>query len=308
MFDIHIGISSWRESITRTRSKGLWDPILDRKTLVLIDGRKLSYFVDAPTNGLCGSRTNDLPHIFCFHAMFLSGNCFITKETPKDYVLVCVNRPGYFGSDPVHATNYTYEHFARDIEQLADFLQVKTFYVAGHSSGGPCALACAHYLPSRVLAVGILSGDPEYAHETVPSKRAVNAICLGYVLPFLLKWVLGCLPMAKNARKGLMNDYRLETTIYPFRTEDIIQPTIVFVGEKDSVLPLKISRHVHERLANASLNVVPKVGHLGLLRDNILSKFFQFLLNLHDLGPKAETMTDATATSSSSSSRSLEMC
>lgn len=156
-FDLHMGVSRWREKWTeRTggRWKGVWDASLEREVLVLRDGRKLTYFLDGPLH------RQNYPHIFVLHAMFLSGNSFLMAEAPKDYVLVCINRPGYFGSSCV-GVDYTYDSFAQDIEQLADHLGLETFMVAGHSSGGPCSLACSARLPNRITAVGILSGDPE---------------------------------------------------------------------------------------------------------------------------------------------------
>ena len=279
-FDIHTGVSRWRERLMERlqsrRAKGVWDAALDRETLRLQDGRKLTYFLDGPL-----LRRHELPHIFVFHAMFLSGNSFLMKEPPDNCILVCVNRPGYFGSDPP-GIDFTYDHFAFDIEQLADHLDIQTFMVAGHSSGGPCSLACAARLPHRVRAVGILSGDPEYAHALVPDKRRINAILLGYFLPWLLKWVLCFLPMARNGVKGLENDFRLETAPYSFRTESVKQPVMVFAGEDDKVLPMEVSRHVHERLDLAQVRVIPKVGHLGLLRDEVLRDLFESLLSMAD--------------------------
>jgi len=229
------------------------------------------------------------------------------QDAPENCILVCVNRPGYFGSDPV-GSEYAYDSFALDMEQLADHLDVSTFMVAGHSSGGPCSLACAAHIPKRVKAVGILSGDPEYAHEGVPDKRRANAILLGCFLPWLLKRVLCCLPMARNGVKGLENDFRLETAPYSFRTETVQQPVIVFAGETDSVLPMEVSRHVHERLDNAQLRVIPKVGHLGLLRDAVLCDLFESLLCLaEDAKIEIEAGQKVGTTSSDQNRSNLEM-
>jgi pimeloyl-ACP methyl ester carboxylesterase len=208
MFDLFCFTTSYSR-----RTKGVWDVGIVRETLVLRDGRKLTYFLDGPL-----LHRERLPHIFVFHAMCLSGNSFLMTNAPQDFIMVCVNRPGYFGSDPPSAPTYRYASFAEDIEQLADALEVDSNFVAGHSSGGPCALACAAFSSDRVRAIGILAGDPEYAHPMVPNKKQSSVILLGHdVLPFLLNWVLWCLPPARKTRDGLVNDYRLETTIYiPF--------------------------------------------------------------------------------------------
>ena len=303
--NLPIGVSAWRERWITSRNKrvkGVWDASLERETLTLPCGRRLSYFLD----GSLLHREN-MPHIFVFHAMFLSGNSFLMKHAPTGYVLVCVNRVGYFGSDAAQES-YSYESFAADMEQLADRLHVKQFLVAGHSSGGPCALACAAHLPNRVQAVGILSGDPEYAHAQIPNKKRVNRCCLGCFLPFLLRRVIPCLPLSRGARNGLINDYRLETANYSYQTETIKQPTIVFVGQEDRVLPLHVSRHVHERLENVELRVVPNIGHLGLLQDNVLQDFFDSLLCLTAQSQEAlETPEAAIETEATRRAQSIEI-
>ena len=297
--DLYMGVPPWREWFVcnvwpQRRQKGIWDPNLQRQTFVLSDNRCLSYFVDRPSLG--DSDVSKLPHIFVFHAMFLTGNAFLLRQAPKDYVLVCINRPGYFGSDapsplPGHYP-YSYRQFAQDVEELANYLQLDEFYVAGHSSGGPCALACAAHLGTRrVRAVGLLSGDPEYAHHAVPKKHWTNDWLVGKFLPFLLQWILCCLPMARMAQ-GLQNDYRLETSPYSFRTEDVQQPALIHVGERDSILPPHLSRHVHARLDHAQLVILPGIGHLSLLRDQVLEPFFLALIALGQTQPNGVNKKD----------------
>ena len=70
--------------------------------------------------------------------------------------IVAVERPGIGESTP-HVYRALVE-FAADIEQLADSLGIDRFGVAGLSGGGPYALACAHEMPARVVAVGVLGG------------------------------------------------------------------------------------------------------------------------------------------------------
>ena len=320
---LQVGVSRWIErwierNYENRRFPGIWDARLVRETLLLRDGRRLTYFLDGgPQEDDGGGELEQrasLPHIFVFHAMFLSGNVFLTDESPTEYVLVCVNRPGYFGSDApltkphgqskrTHGTGrlrnghdsedeevdnnddvdmlgYAYRDFAKDMEELANHLRLNQFYVAGHSSGGPCALACASHLTSRrVAAVGLLSSDPEYAHPHAPNKRWINDWGVGTVLPILLERFLCCLPLARNASAGVRNDYRLETSLYCFSTESIAQPVTIYVGEQDKVLPPDISRHLHERLSNSKLHIIPKMGHVSLLRQDVLHDFFETVIS-----------------------------
>ena len=68
--------------------------------------------------------------------------------------VVCVERPGVGGS-----TDHAYRDlrdWAVDASVVADRLGHERFLVVGLSGGGPYALACAHELPDRVVAVGLM--------------------------------------------------------------------------------------------------------------------------------------------------------
>lgn len=69
--------------------------------------------------------------------------------------LITTDRPGVGGS--TFKKNRTLLDWADDIEQLADYLKIDNFIVAGHSGGGPHALAIAHKLGARVKKVGLAS-------------------------------------------------------------------------------------------------------------------------------------------------------
>jgi pimeloyl-ACP methyl ester carboxylesterase len=62
--------------------------------------------------------------------------------------------------------------WAKDIDQLADHLNIDSFYVTGHSAGGPHALVCAHQLHERVIAGAVISSvapmDRKNAFEGMP--------------------------------------------------------------------------------------------------------------------------------------------
>lgn len=74
----------------------------------------------------------------------------------RDVRIVSVERPGVGESTP-HAYEALVD-FADDIERLCDALGIARFGIAGLSGGGPYALACAHELPARVVAVAVLGG------------------------------------------------------------------------------------------------------------------------------------------------------
>jgi len=69
--------------------------------------------------------------------------------------LICVDRPGYGGSDPV--ADPTLTGFAQDLERLADHLWLGQFPVVGWSMGGVFAVASAARLGDRVSVLGLVA-------------------------------------------------------------------------------------------------------------------------------------------------------
>jgi pimeloyl-ACP methyl ester carboxylesterase len=68
--------------------------------------------------------------------------------------IVCVERPG-IGDSTDHAYR-SISDWPADAAVVADYLGHERFMVVGLSGGGPYALACAHTLADRVVAVGLL--------------------------------------------------------------------------------------------------------------------------------------------------------
>ncbi len=84
-------------------------------------------------------------------------------EDPADYRrwgvrLVVPDRPGFGRSDPQPGRRVT--DWPDDVAQLMDSLGIDRFAALSLSGGAAYALACAHALPDRVRAVGILGGAP----------------------------------------------------------------------------------------------------------------------------------------------------
>jgi pimeloyl-ACP methyl ester carboxylesterase len=70
--------------------------------------------------------------------------------------LVCIERAGV-GASSDHAYRQVRDA-AADIAVVADHLGHDRFLMLGLSGGGPYVLACAHEMPERVVAAGILGG------------------------------------------------------------------------------------------------------------------------------------------------------
>lgn len=115
----------------------------------LPDGRELAYAEYGDPRGR---------PVFFFHGMPGSRLFHPPDEITRrlEVRLICVDRPGYGGS--TFQPGRRILDWPGDVSALADALGIDTFMVAGHSGGGPYALACAHSLPERIRSAGVLSG------------------------------------------------------------------------------------------------------------------------------------------------------
>ena len=131
-----------------------WINVLTRQARLdqvirLADGRVLGYAEYGPVAG---------PSLFLFHG--LPGSRLAVAEMwpeePTEVRVIAPDRPGAGSSAFEPGRRLT--DWADDVRQLADSLGIERFLVAGFSGGGPHALAVAHGLPDRVIAVGSISG------------------------------------------------------------------------------------------------------------------------------------------------------
>lgn len=112
------------------------------RTLTLADGRDLTYDVYGDPDGL--------PVVFS-HG--LADSCLIRNPDPAltaslGVRIIAADQPGVGGSTPDKGRRMV--DWGLDMEQLADELGLQSFAVAGHSGGGPHALAVAVHMPERV--------------------------------------------------------------------------------------------------------------------------------------------------------------
>jgi len=118
---------------------------------------------------------------------------------------VMVSRPGFGESDP--QPGRTLLGFAADVAALADHLGHERFAVAGVSAGGPYALACAHALPDRVAAAGVVSSmSPGCAPDLAPGISPLLRLGLRAVrrLPRACGWAGDGLLMIARRHHGLV--------------------------------------------------------------------------------------------------------
>jgi pimeloyl-ACP methyl ester carboxylesterase len=157
------------------------------QTARLADGRVLGYAEYGPAAG---------PPLFLFHG--LPGSRLAAPEMwpgePGTVRVIAPDRPGMGTSTFQPARRLT--DWADDVRQLANSLGLPRFVVAGFSGGGSHALAVAHGLPDRVIAVGCIAGagpiDTRAARQALEQANPANRLifALARTAPSLLSPVI----------------------------------------------------------------------------------------------------------------------
>lgn len=152
-------------------------------TMKLSDGRNLG-FSDY-------GNKDDIP-IFLFHGT--PGSRIVDFENASilnDFKIriIAPERPGYGFSDPKSEGNIL--DWSNDIKELADFLEIDKFHVAGESGGGAYTLGCALQMPTRILSATLIGSTcPPEIIKSAKGMFIGNKIgfFLAKHLPVVLKW------------------------------------------------------------------------------------------------------------------------
>lgn len=123
---------------------------LNEEVLILPDGRRLGYGIYGNPAGIPIIDFHGIPGSRREAALIVE---FIQRE---DVCFIGFDRPGYGRSSP--RPGFRIPDLPADVTALADHLNIDRFIAFGYSGGGPFALACAHHIPDRLAAVGIVSG------------------------------------------------------------------------------------------------------------------------------------------------------
>lgn len=131
------------------------------KAMTLADGRALTYEVYGDPDGA--------PVIFShgFSDSHVIRNPDDALTASLGVRWIAADQPGVGGSTPMSGRKMV--DWGTDMEQLADHLGLGTFNVAGHSGGGPHALAVANRVGNRVSKVALASPAAPFDEKGVTS-------------------------------------------------------------------------------------------------------------------------------------------
>ena len=283
--DRHLAAHHARRRLVRRNGRRRYYQIV-RKHLT-IDGRRLSYLEHHPPGV---RRTLLLLHAFPLNAEMWEPQF---AAAPPGWRFIAPDFRGFGESDAdggdLASAGLTLEDYARDVAQISSELGVHDPVVAGLSLGGYTAFALTRVIrggPSGISGLVLADTRPQADTE---EGRAERLRMIGLVdregpsalakemLPRLLaeetcqrrpeiadrvrQLICAAAPEAIKAAV-----YRMMAR--PDSTAQLTQvkcPTLIVVGNHDTLTPPALSQEMRARIAGATLTVIPSAGHLSNL-------------------------------------------
>lgn len=215
----------------------------------------------------------------------------LVDHLKKDFRLVSLDLPGHGLTGATHDRDYSPQAMTRALWRLMDHLQLSSAVLVGNSLGGRIAWNAALETPSRVDALVLLapSGAPRITESRsnigfkLLSSRVGQAVMKKVTPRFIIQksleqtvydpsvandemvdryWKL--LRMEGN-RQAMIDLARTPRDREKWRDlSKLTMPALIIWGEEDGLLPVAMATTFKEGLQNATLNVLPKVGHIPM--------------------------------------------
>ena len=216
----------------------------------------------------------------------------LDAATPRRMRLVAIARPGYGGS--TRRPGRDVASIAVDTAAVLDALGIERFVAAGHSGGGPHALACGALLPGRVTAVACVAGIAPSTDAfdwwagmqapgglraaldgTAARERFAETDEFDPASFVAADWAALAGPWADLGRDaaaageawpmGLVDDDVAFMRPWGFALGDVAVPVLLAQGEEDRVVPPGHARWMHAQLPVSQLRLLPGDGHVSAL-------------------------------------------
>jgi 3-oxoadipate enol-lactonase len=206
---------------------------------------------------------------------------------PRGWRIIAPDLPGFGGTDPLHdGTPLTLDEFAADVIDLLQALHVDHAALGGLSMGGYVAFALLRLTPQGfgglILADTRAGGDSEAGREgrrgTIAlAEQGGAAAVADDMIPKLLgettrrerpdivsrvRGLMAASPVGAIAAASRAMMARSDSTAL---LASIRCPTLVLVGEEDTVTPPAESEKLHAGIAGSTFTRIARAGHLSNL-------------------------------------------
>jgi proline iminopeptidase len=210
-----------------------------------------------------------------------------------EFRLLYVDERGQGRSDRVEPATLSLEVFARDVDLLAEALELERFALLGHSFGA--IIATKHAIELGTAAAYVISGGGDSSANLMTDVEA-SLEALGEAgTPIAESWEQ---EKSVQSEEELLELLRVQMPFHfageppPGYCEDTIgapdvlrhfandgygdfdfasdlgrvsRPTLVIVGEQDRTSPPRAARILHEGISGSEFMLVPDVGHMSFV-------------------------------------------
>ncbi len=200
-----------------------------------------------------------------------------------DRPYVCIDLPGFGQSDPVVPVSM--EYMADAVAAVLDQLKLGPCLLVGHSMGGYVALAFAERYPDRLAGLCMFHSHP-FADTAERKEARLKSVSFieqnGHIL-----YVRQMIPQlfAYDYSKGYPAEVNrliyhasqyapeaITAALHAMRNRpdragvlrDLSCPVLLLIGKLDTAVPFQQSLEMTELPRQASVEIFPTVGHMGM--------------------------------------------
>jgi pimeloyl-ACP methyl ester carboxylesterase len=195
------------------------------------------------------------------------------------YKVICPDFPG-FGKTEIQKTSWDLNNFVEWLRELTEKLNLKEFFLLGHSFGGRVAIRFLISYPEKVKKLILVSSAGIKQEWGLKEKIIFQISKIGNAI-FSKNHFLRFKDGARNLfyRIARIKDYSkakgiMKETMKKIVEEDLLpelskiqKETLIIWGEKDKIIPLKYAFIFKEKIKNSKLKILPKIGHSPHLED-----------------------------------------
>jgi pimeloyl-ACP methyl ester carboxylesterase len=195
------------------------------------------------------------------------------------YKVVCPDFPG-FGKTEIPKIPWSLNDFVEWLKEFTEKLNLKEFFLLGHSFGGRVAIKFSISYPEKIKKLILVSSGGIKQKWGLKEKIVFQLAKVGNAI-FSKRPFFRFKDGARNFfyRVVRIKDYArargiMKETMKKIVAEDLLpklskiqKETLIIWGEKDKILPLKYAFIFKENIENSKLEILPRIGHSPHLED-----------------------------------------
>ncbi len=188
------------------------------------------------------------------------------------------------GKSAIGDGQYTIENHVDDLLALLDHLEIHQAIIVGFSMGGYITLRALERHPDRFLAVALCDtrceaddnagkikranaatmvkkeGAAEFAKTFIPAVFSPDSVKNNTAAVAEISTIINATAPVAIAGNLIAMAARTDTSA---TLSKITVPTLIMVGEVDTVTPPQAARYMYDNIAGAELQLIPDAGHMS---------------------------------------------